>query len=87
MNKVDADRFNEIDRKVQYGITMKDLVWLVRLVRKLDEPNPQPSAERPIPASFPHRQPVVPPKLSDIPQSKPKRPSAAYKKGRKAAKK
>jgi hypothetical protein len=33
----DAERFDRIRRSTQFGITIKDLVWLVRLVEKLEK--------------------------------------------------
>lgn len=37
MNKADTERFERIQREtgMGYGITLKDLAWLVRLVEKL----------------------------------------------------
>jgi hypothetical protein len=37
MNDSDAERFDRIRRKIQYGATIKDLFWLVRLVEKLEK--------------------------------------------------
>jgi hypothetical protein len=39
MNESDAERFGRISRSIQYGATIKDLAWLVRLVEKLDREN------------------------------------------------
>jgi len=41
MNKAEAERFRRIQREAAlgYGITLKDLGWLVRLVEKLDRLN------------------------------------------------
>jgi hypothetical protein len=41
MNKTDAERFRRIQREASlgYGITLKDLGWLVRLVEKLEREN------------------------------------------------
>jgi hypothetical protein len=48
MNTADKERYERIRRETEsgYGITLKDLAWLVRLVGKLDKPalSPQPSA-------------------------------------------
>jgi hypothetical protein len=39
MNDSDSERFGRISRSIQYGATIKDLAWLVRLVEKLDREN------------------------------------------------
>lgn len=43
MNKADAERFHRIQREtgMGYGITLKDLAWLVRLVEKLAAAQPE----------------------------------------------
>ena len=37
MKEADAERFDRIQRSTQFGVTIKDLVWLVRLVEKLEK--------------------------------------------------
>jgi hypothetical protein len=47
LNSSDAERFARIEREtgLGYGITLKDLAWLVRLVVKLEKAfSSQPSA-------------------------------------------
>jgi len=36
MKPIDLERFDRIRRSIQFGVTIKDLAWLVRLVEKLD---------------------------------------------------
>ena len=36
MTPIEAERFARIERQAQYGVTIKDLFFLLRLVEKLD---------------------------------------------------
>ena len=36
LKKDESARLAEIERKSQYGVTMKDLFWLLRIVRRLE---------------------------------------------------
>jgi hypothetical protein len=47
LSKTDAERFERIQRETGngYGITLKDLAWLVRLTEKLDRAVAKSTAE------------------------------------------
>jgi hypothetical protein len=37
LNKEESERLDRIERGCQYGVTMKDLFWLLRIVRRLEK--------------------------------------------------
>jgi len=37
LTKDEAERLDRIERGCQYGVTMKDLFWLLRIVRRLEK--------------------------------------------------